>query len=150
MKYIVNIHPLLPISDDINDCDVLIPNNVLLGYKSRDINTKNGMQTGQIHYRQKWKQVQNIANMYWNRWLKESKPTLTPRWKWTRQTRNFKIGDLVIIKSKYIPQNHWPMGRVIETFVGSDDIIRPLKVKTPSAELLRPSNSLYLLEASNA
>ena len=42
------------------------------------------------------------------------------------------------------------MGRVIETFVGSDDIIRPLKVKTPSAELLRPSNSLYLLEASNA
>ena len=53
MKYIVNIHPLLPISDDINDYDVLIPNNVLLGYKSRDINIKNGMQTGQIHYRQK-------------------------------------------------------------------------------------------------
>ena len=53
VKYIVNIHPLLPISDDINDYDVLIPNNVLLGYKSRDINIKNGMQTGQIHYRQK-------------------------------------------------------------------------------------------------
>ena len=150
MKYIVNIHPLLPISDDINDYDVLIPNNVLLGYKSRDINIKNGMQTGQIHYRQKWKQVQNIANMYWNRWLKEYIPTLTPCWKWTRQTRNFKIGDLVIIKSKYIPQNHWPLGRVIETFVGSDDIIHPVKVKTPSTELLRPSNSLYLLEASNA
>ena len=150
MEYIVNIHPLLPISDDINDYDVLTPNNVLLGYKSRDTNIENGMQPGQIDYRQKWKQVQNIVNMYWNRWLKEYIPTLTPRSKWTRQTRNFKIDDLVIIKSKYIPQNHWPLRRVIETFVGSDDIIRPLKVKTPSAELLRPSNSLYLLEASNA
>ena len=53
MKYIVNIHPLLPISDDINDYDVLTPNNVLLGYKSRDTNIENGMQPGQIDYRQK-------------------------------------------------------------------------------------------------
>ena len=92
----------------------------------------------------------SIANMYWNRWLKEYIPTLTPRLKWTRQTRNFKIGDLVIIKSKYIPQNHWPLGQVIETFVASDDIICSIKVKTPSSEPARPSNSLFLLENLNA
>ena len=88
--------------------------------------------------------------MYWNSWLKEYIPTLIPLSKWTQQTRNFKIGDLVIIKSKYIPRNHWPLGRVIETLVGSDDIIRSVRVKTPSTELVRPSNSLCLLEASNA
>ena len=74
VEYIVNNHPLLPISDDINDYDVLTPNNFLLGYKSRDFNIRNGMQTEQIDYRQKWKQVQNTANMYWNRWLKEYMP----------------------------------------------------------------------------
>ena len=97
------------------------------------------MQTDQINFRKKWKQVQNLANMCWNRWLKEYISTLTSHSKWTWQIRNFKIGDLVIIKTKYIPQNHWPLGWVIETFVGSDDIIRSIKVKTPSAELIRPN-----------
>ena len=136
-------------SGNINDYDVLIPNNFLLGYKSCDVNIRDGTQTDQINYRQKWKQVQNISNMYWNRWLKEYIPRLTPLSKWTRQTRNFKIGDLVIIKLKYITQNHWPLGQVVETFVGNNDIIPSVKVETPLAELIRPSNLLCLLEALN-
>ena len=75
--------------------------------------------------------------MYWNRWLKEFIPTLTSRSKLTRQTRNFNIGDLVIIKSKCFLRNRWAQGRVIWTFVGSDDIMRSVKVKTPSTELMR-------------
>ena len=86
------------------------------------------MQTEQIYYRQKWKQVQNIANMYWNRWLREYIPTLTPRW--LQQTRHIKVGDLVVIKSKYFPQNHWPMRRGIETVAGNDDSTRSIKVQT--------------------
>ena len=105
------------------------------------------MQTDQIDYRQKWKQGQKIANMYWNRWLKEYIPTLTPRSKWTRQTRNFRIGDLVIKKSKYIPWNHWPLGRVIETFVGSDDIICSVEVKIPLTPLT-PSHFLTFFDSS--
>ena len=54
----------------------------ILGYKSSDVNIGNGMQTDQIDYLQKWKQVQNIANIYWNSWLKECIPTLKPRLKW--------------------------------------------------------------------
>ena len=149
MEYIVNNR--VPISGNISDYDTLTPNNFLLGYKSRDVNIGDGMQTDQIDYCQKWKQVQNIANMYWNRWLEEYIPTLTPHSKWARQPRDFKISDLVTIKLKYIhiPPNHWPLGVVIEAFVGSNDIIRSVKVKTPSTELIRPSNSLCLLEASN-
>ena len=64
MEYTVNSCPLLPISDGINDYGVLTPNNFLLGYKSCDFNIRNFMQTGQINYQQKWKQVKNIANMY--------------------------------------------------------------------------------------
>ena len=67
------------------------------------------MQTGQIDYRQKWKQVQNIANIYWNRWFKEYIPILTPRSKWTQQTRNFKIRDLIIINRNAFHKiiGHW-------------------------------------------
>ena len=78
VEYIVNNRPLLPIGDKINDYDVLTPNNVLLGYKSHHINIGDGTQKYQIDYRQKWKQVQTIANMHWNRWLKEYITTLTP------------------------------------------------------------------------
>ena len=70
MEYIINNRPLLLISDDINDYDVLTLNNFLLHYKSHEINIGNSMQANQIDYQQKWKKVQNIANMYWNRWLK--------------------------------------------------------------------------------
>ena len=107
------------------------------------------LKTDQIDHRQKWKQVQNIGNMYKNRWLKQYIATLTPRSKWTPQTRNFKIGDIVVIKSKYVPRNHWPLGQVIELFVRSDDAIRSVKVKTSSSELVRPSNSFCLMEALN-
>ena len=62
VEYIVNNRPLLPISDDINDYDVLTPKNFLLHDKSRDVNIGDGMQTGQIDYGQKWKQAQTIAN----------------------------------------------------------------------------------------
>ena len=82
MGCIVNNCPLLPISDDINDYDLLTLNNFLLAYKSRGVNIGNGMQTNQINYQQKWKEVQNIANMYWNRWLKEYIPSLTRSSKW--------------------------------------------------------------------
>ena len=61
MEYIVNNRPLLPISDDINDYDVLTLNNFLLDYKSRDANVGDGMQTNQINCYQKWKQVQKVA-----------------------------------------------------------------------------------------
>ena len=64
VEYIVNNRPLFPTSDDINDYDVLTPNMFLLGYKSRDVNIGDGMQTDQIDCRQKWKQGQSKANMY--------------------------------------------------------------------------------------
>ena len=64
VKCIVNNRQLLPISDDINDYDVLTPNNFLLGYESRDVSIGDGVQTDQIGYHQKWKQIQSIANMY--------------------------------------------------------------------------------------
>ena len=78
MEYILFNRRLLPISDGINDY-VLTTNDILLVYKSCDANIGNGMKTDQIDYRQKWKQVQSIANMYRNRWLKEYIPTLPPR-----------------------------------------------------------------------
>ena len=64
VEYIVNNRPLLYISDDINCYDVLTPNNFLLDYKSFDVNIGDGMQADKIDYRQKWKQVQIVVNMY--------------------------------------------------------------------------------------
>ena len=52
MEYIFNC-PLLPISDGINDYDVSTPNNFLWGYKSRDVNIGDGMQTDQTDYQEK-------------------------------------------------------------------------------------------------
>ena len=50
VEYIVNNHPLLPMSGDIKDYDVLTKNNFLLSYKSGGVNIGNVMQTDQIDY----------------------------------------------------------------------------------------------------
>ena len=83
----------------------MTPNNFLLGYKSFNLNIGDGLQTDQIDYI-------NIANIYWNRWLRVY-TRLKPHLKWAQQTKNFKIGDSVIIKLKYVPRNHWPLAQVI-------------------------------------
>ena len=44
-------------------------------------------------------------------------------------TRNFRVGDLVVIPDKNLSRANWPLGTIIEIFPGSD-VIRVAKVKT--------------------
>ena len=86
--------------------------------------------------------------MFWNRWLKEYLPSLIQRKKWTKNCRNFKKGDLVLLSCDNAPRSHWPMGRILETYPSNDGIVRKVKVKTPNSELIRPSGKLCLLETA--
>ena len=86
--------------------------------------------------------------MLWKRWTREYLPTLVTRKKWTVNTRNLKIGDLVILSIDNSPQSHWPLGRVIDIYPGNDGIVCSVKIKTPNTELIRPSAKLSLFEAA--
>ena len=51
----------------------------------------------EINSRKKYRQAQVLANMFWNRWLKEYLPLLTKRNKWTYEVGNLEKDDLVLV-----------------------------------------------------
>ena len=54
---------------------------------------------------------------------------LAQRKKWKVNTRNFRVGNLVVIPDKNLSRANWPLGTIIEIFTGSD-VICVAKVKT--------------------
>ena len=92
--------------------------------------------------------MQAYTNLFWERWLSEYLPTLSPRTKWTNKQQNFAVGDLVIVRNKNTPKSHWLLARILAIYPGDDGIIRTVKIQTPSGEFVRPSQLLLLLDHS--
>ena len=93
------------------------------------------------------KQVQHLANQFWDRWVKEYLPTLQTRQKWLESKDNLKVGDIVLIKDESTPRNLWPLARVVSVHPGADGLVRSAHVKTRTTTLSRPIHKLCLLES---
>ena len=74
---------------------------------------------------------------------------LTERKKWSLLNINLKRGDLVLLCDKNLKRLHWPLGRIVETLPGPDNVVRVVKVKTKDGSYVRSVASLALLECSN-
>ena len=56
------------------------------------------------------------------------------------------MNDIVLIKDdEFVTRNRWPIGRVVETFFGKDNLVRSALIKTEESELKRPISKLVLL-----
>ena len=148
VESILNNRPISPSSDDINDYEAPTPNHILLGFSSSN-HVPGVFRDNEINYRKKWRAVQVATNMFWSRWLKEYLPMLVQRRKWNYPTQNLNVGDLVVIQTDNIPRSHWSLGRILERYPVVDGVVRTVKVKRSSNELLRPAQKLCLLEKAN-
>ena len=72
---------------------------------------------------------------------------LNVRRKWTRQYRNFRVGDLVVISTKDLPRSYWPMGCIIKVYSGPDGLVRLVKLKTKKGKFIQSFALLYLLQS---
>ena len=77
----------------------------------------------------KWKAVQVELESFWQRWIREYLPIITTRKKWNIPTRNFLVGDLVLIADKNIPRSNWLLARITEIHRSKDNVIRVVKLK---------------------
>lgn len=142
----INGRPLTKLSDDPNDLAPLTPNHLLL--------LRNGpiLPPGKFDqndmFRRRWRHVQNLANVFWRKWIKLYLPELQRRIKWTDITTNLAIGDLVIVADEKTPRNLWPLALVKEVHAGRDGLIRSVKLRTRSTDLVRPVTKVIILEAA--
>ena len=116
---IENARPLVPVPTDPDMPEILTPSN-LLTQKSQSLKAAPGNFSQADLYSRQWRQVQYLANVFWARWRKEYLPMLQPRRKWQHATRNLEEGDLVLLCSKELPRNSWPLARITKTYVTDD------------------------------
>ena len=145
VESIINGRPLTVVSDDDEDPEPLTPNHLLL-MRSSNACPPDVFEKRDAYSRRRWRQVQYLGDIFWRRWKREYLPTLQLRQKWNEQEQNISVGDIVHVIED-TPRNQWAMGRVVETYSGTDNLVRAVKVKVKSTSLVRPVHKLCLLES---
>jgi len=145
VESIINGRPLTKVSDDVTDMTPLTPNHLLL-LRSGPAPVP-GIFSDADQYRKRWRYVQHLANQFWSRWIKEYLPGLQKRVKWQEEKENLKVGDLVLLVEENMPRRVWPLGLVVQVKKGRDGLVRSVKVRTKSTELVRPITKVVSLEA---
>ncbi|KAL7740063.1 hypothetical protein ACLKA6_000853 [Drosophila palustris] len=90
-----------------------------------------------------WRATRVLIECFWKRFLKEYLPTLVNRPKWTKDCQNLR--EIVVIRSP-MPRGDWPLGIVLKTFPGEDNVVRVAEVKTANNVFRRPVSSLCRLQ----
>ena len=104
----LNSHPLTSLSDDSNDLSVLTPNHFLLGRQPLYFSPAT-IKDEHVNSRTRWKAVQALSKMFWNRFVKEYLPALQIRKKWNKPQRNMQENDIIIVMEDNIHRSHWPL-----------------------------------------
>lgn len=145
VESIINGRPLTTVSDDPKDLTPLTPNHLLV-LRPRDEGSPGLFDKQDLFCRKRWRQIQYLADLFWSRWKREYLPTLQLRQRWLQPSRNINVNDIVIVMDDNCPRNSWPLGRVLETYPGSDGLVRSVKLATRTGTLTRPIHKLCLLE----
>ena len=118
---LLNSRPLTYQSADVRDIVPLTPNHFLLGQMGRQFAPEHDVCEG-FRPRQRWRKVQHLVSMVWQRWLKEYLPMLTARPKWYDVEKNLKIGDVILLVQPGLSRENWPLGRIVDVSLGKTDI----------------------------
>ncbi|RXN11463.1 hypothetical protein ROHU_010601 [Labeo rohita] len=104
-------------------------------------------------YRKQWKQVQNLASTFWDRWRKQYLSTLQPRKKWQVKRQDITEGSVVLMKDHQSKRNQWPLGRITRVFPSEDGRVRKVEIKVMDKEeskvFIRPVTEVVILIPSD-
>ncbi|XP_045495971.1 uncharacterized protein LOC123694550 [Colias croceus] len=144
VEFTVNNRPLTHVSVNPEDPEALTPNHFLL--LGPAMNPAPGSFTNEdLIGRKQWRTAQRLADMFWERWLREYLPELQQRRDPHGRGKSPQIGDVVLIVDNTMPRNTWPMGRVSRIYPGNDGVTRVADVQTRGGELRRPVKKMVVL-----
>ena len=76
----------------------------------------------------KFNLVQEISNLFWQKWCELCAPALVIQRKWHIATRNLKPEDVVIIADKNSLRGQYKVAKVNKVFPGKDGKVRKVTV----------------------
>ncbi|XP_054711310.1 uncharacterized protein LOC129220901 [Uloborus diversus] len=128
---ILNSRPLLPLSSDPNEIEVLTPAHFLIGRPITSI-VEPDISSISDNKLSSWQKITKMPQNLWKRWQHDYLNHLQQRNKWFIEKKNLKEGTMVIIKDENLPPCKWSLGRILKIIAGSDGKVRVLEIKTLS------------------
>lgn len=144
IEAILNSRPLCPLTASENDFEVLTPAHFLVNRSLNSICEPDLTQYKES-YLKKWQRVSRIVQMMWKNWTRNYLNQHQQRNKWMFEKNNVKIGDLVLVIEDNVPTYKWPLGRIVKLYVGDDNKVRVVKVKTQNNVCKRAVSKLCVL-----
>ena len=145
VEVIMNSRPLCPISNDPSEPEILTPAHFLIG---RPLDCLPDATTSSDEERLsplvRWDYCQHLTTSLWERWKTEYLQSLQARNRWKLPQRNLSTGDVVLLMEPKCPRLSWPIGVIIETSAGNDNLVRVARVKTKKGVITRPISKLIL------
>jgi len=141
---VVNSRPLLALSENPADLDVLTPAHLLFGGPPSCIIEPD---LTKLNYNRLdgWQRVSQLQQVFWARWREEYLTLLQQRTKWRSPTQSLCVNDMVLVKDENLPPMRWPLGRVLHLVPGKDGVARVADLNTASGVIRRAVNKLCLL-----
>ena len=146
IEAVLNSRPLYPMSNDPTDLSPLTPGHFLIGSPLLSLPERETDDATPLPIRIQL--IKKIQDDFWKRWKRDYLVTLQIRKKWFSTGPDMRIGDLVLLAEDNQAPLQWKIGRIQETYPGNDDIVRVVKVKTATGQLIRPVAKLRKLPLS--
>ena len=140
----LNSRPLVPLPSGDGNIEPLTPGHFLIGRPLEAIPDP-ALSLQPIPALRRWHLCQSLVRHFWRRWSSEYLVTLQKLHKWQSPSRNFEVGDVVILREDGLVPTRWPLARVIKTHAGRDGLVRVVTLKTSSGTSTRPVNKVVLL-----
>ncbi|XP_075150831.1 uncharacterized protein LOC142224938 [Haematobia irritans] len=132
VEAILNSRPIAPLPNNPNDAAALTPGHFLIG-EPLTAQVDVTAQATSSTLAKRWELVSRIKHQFWKRWTQEYLNELQQRNKWQTASQNLQLGTIVAIKDN-LPVMNWRLGKVIDTYPGSDGLVRTATVKTSSEQ----------------
>ncbi|GFS50019.1 integrase catalytic domain-containing protein [Trichonephila clavipes] len=135
----LNSRPLVPLSSDLEDLNVLTPSHFLIGRSITSI-VEPDLTNLNENRLDNWQKITKIIQLIWKRWSVDYLNSLQQRNKWHFEKKNAKIGDMVIIKEDNLPSCQWSLGRINNIYPEKDSKVRVVEVKTTRVGAIHKNN----------
>ncbi|XP_012542665.2 uncharacterized protein LOC105840305 [Monomorium pharaonis] len=145
IEAIMNSRPLMPMSNDPNDMDILTPGHFLIGEQLTSVPQSSVVELPTNRMNQ-YQRLQQMVQHFWSRWTSEYLSHLQQRSKWMKDVPSkIKVGSMVLLKEDNTPPLQWKLGRITELHPGADGVPRVISVKTFTGILKRTIGKICIL-----
>ena len=137
----LNSRPIAPLPCDGDTLEPLTPGHFLIGRPLEALPDPPASYRS-ISLLKRWHLCQNLIRHFWKRWVGEYIDITRRFTKWHHPSRNLQIGDIVLLQEDNLIPTKWPLGRIVNTYPGKDNLVR---VKTSRGVYKHPITKVALL-----